>query len=131
MDTVQVVDDDEAVRDSLRALLEAYDLHVLTFASAHDYLEEGIKSDRTRTGRTCLILDVHMPEVDGITLLRQMRAAGAGIPVIVITGRTDRSIRESARTAGAYAVLDKPVREAELMAAIHNALELDVAVRFS
>jgi FixJ family two-component response regulator len=101
--TIYVVDDDESVRDSARALLEAYDHTVQDFASARDILS---RFDTLEEG--CLLLDLNMPEMGGIELLELLRSRGDTIPVVVVTSQNDAGMLDRARRAGAYAVLQKP-----------------------
>ena len=115
--TIHVVDDDDAVRDSLRVLLESYGLRVEDFRSVADYL-----TVPRATGDACLLLDIHMPGAAGTELLAVLRARGNDIPVVVVTGRVDDAIHQAARAAGAIAVLQKPVGEAVLMASLVVAL---------
>jgi two-component system response regulator FixJ len=114
--TIYIVDDDDSVRDSARALLEAYDHVVEDFASARDILET---FDRLDEG--CLLLDLNMPEMGGIELLELLRSRGDTIPVIVVTAQNDIGVLDRARRAGAYAVLEKPV-DNTLIKTISNAL---------
>jgi len=102
--TIYIVDDDEGVRDSARALLEAYDHTVQEFASAREILS---RFDQLNDG--CLLLDLNMPEMGGIELLELLRSTGNMIPVIVVTAQNDTDVLARARRAGAYAVLEKPV----------------------
>jgi two-component system response regulator FixJ len=102
--TIYIVDDDESVRDSARALLEAYDHTVEDFASAKDIL-----SSFDRFDEGCLLLDLNMPEMGGIEFLELLRSRGDTIPVIVVTAQNDSAMLDRARRAGAYAVLEKPV----------------------
>ncbi len=115
--TVYVVDDDDAVRDSLRLLLESYGMAVHDFGSARSFL-----SDLPKLGNCCLLLDLHMPEMSGLELLGELRARGADIPVIAITGRGDTSLRARVKEAGALDLLLKPVNDDELLGAIGRAL---------
>jgi FixJ family two-component response regulator len=102
--TIYIVDDDEGVRDSARALLESYDHTVEDFPSARDILSS---FDRLNEG--CLLLDLNMPEMGGVELLELLRSRGDTIPVIVVTAQNDTDMLARARRAGAYAVLEKPV----------------------
>ncbi|HVY98725.1 MAG TPA: response regulator [Dongiaceae bacterium] len=102
--TIYIVDDDESVRDSARALLEAYDHVVEDFASARDILA---RFDELAEG--CMLLDLNMPEMGGIELLELLRGRGDTIPVIVVTAQNDPGVLDRARRAGAFAVLEKPV----------------------
>jgi len=114
---VFVVDDDEAVLDSLQSLLDAEGFEVTSFASATAALtaiEHGPPA--------CLVLDLHMPVVSGLDLMGRLAERGIGVPVVVITGKFDRQTAERARAAGAQAVLRKPFAASELMDAIERAL---------
>jgi len=103
-DTIYIVDDDEAVRDSTRALLESYDHVVEDYASAREFLSA---FDDLDDG--CLLLDLNMPEMGGIEVLEILRDRGAGIAVIVVTAQSDTALLERARRAGAFALVRKPV----------------------
>ena len=114
--TIYVVDDDESVRDSARALLESYDLAVEDFASAKAFLE----SFQTDQGG-CLLLDVNMPEMNGLELLELLRDREIGIPVIFVTAENNAGVTERAKRAGAFALFEKPVDDS-LIEAIGRAL---------
>lgn len=115
--TVHLVDDDDAVRDSLKTLLESYGLEVRDYSSAPEFLADAAVSEAG-----CLVLDLHLPVVSGLDLLGMMRQRRISLPVVFITGRSDKETKERALRAGAVAFLDKPVREDALMAAIDAAL---------
>ena len=115
-ETVYIVDDDDSVRDSARALLEAYNLEVADYASARAFLED---FDEGRKG--CLLLDVNMPEMDGLELLELLRDRNVEIPVIIVTAQIDGALRERAKRAGAFAFFQKPVDDS-LIKAIDQAL---------
>jgi two-component system response regulator FixJ len=115
---VCLVDDDEAVRDSMRVLLESYGIAVQDYASARDFLSKG-QSDRSE----CMLLDLHMPEMDGLELLEAMRKQGSSLPVIVITGRGDAQLSSRVIQAGAYTLLNKPVEDDLLLQSIASAVE--------
>ena len=121
---IYIVDDDEAVRDSLRALLESCDFEVRDFGSATDFLAR-----KNGTHGDCLLLDLHMPQMDGLTLLDKMRAAGSQLPTIVITGRSDPVLKQRALQSGAFALFDKPVAEDALLKAIDLAIASNAACR--
>jgi two-component system, LuxR family, response regulator FixJ len=113
---VYVVDDDDAVRDSLRALLEASGFDVRDYDSAEDFL-----SHHCTQAKACLLVDVHMPVMSGIELLEHMRSHGPQLPTIMFTGRSDPMLKERALRGGALELLDKPVAEESLLKAIGRA----------
>jgi two-component system response regulator FixJ len=114
---VTIVDDDEGVRDSLKMLLEFHGVGVLGVASAGEFFA----STRTRQP-DCLILDLHLPDIGGLEILKRLRARGKAPPVIVITGQGDRATRDTVMDTGAFAYLEKPFSEEKLMAALDEAL---------
>lgn len=113
---VHVVDDDMAIRDSIRFLLEASGFAVRTHASANAVLAVAA----SLTG--CLLTDVRMPTIDGLELQRRLNEQGVRLPVIVMTGAGDIPIAVQAMKAGAVDFLEKPIDEARLLAAVHRAL---------
>ncbi len=113
---IHIVDDDDAVRDSLHALLESHGLLVCSHASGVDFLQEF-----SGVGPACLVLDIHMPGINGFEILEVLRARNLQTPFIVITGRADPVMRERLTQDGAVAVFDKPVDEDQLTAAIETA----------
>lgn len=112
---VHVVDDDAAMRDSLRLLLEASGYTVRTFDSASKFLAS------EPTGLGCVLTDVRMPEIDGLALLRRLREQGVQLPVIVMTGQGDIAIAVQAMKAGAIDFLEKPFDDATLIEAVGKA----------
>jgi FixJ family two-component response regulator len=106
---VAVVDDDAAVLDSFRFMLELAGCDVATFAAATDYLA-------TFPARPhCLILDQHMPVMTGLELAARLRVAGLAIPVLLITGAASDEIIGRAAALGVWRVLTKPPTEADLL----------------
>ena len=116
---VHVVDDDEAVRDSMRALLESHGFEVCDYASAREFL---IGTPLQPKG--CMLLDLHMPEMSGLELLDTLHARGSKLPVIVVTGRSDAVLKERVARAGALVLLDKPVADDMLLSSLTSALSL-------
>jgi len=122
--TVFVVDDDDAVRNSLQMLLKTLDLPTESFASAQEFLAA---FDPGRGG--CLVLDVRMPGMNGLHLQEELNARGALLPIIFITGHGDVPMAVEAMQHGAMDFLQKPFRDRELMDRITKALEKDRAGR--
>ena len=120
---VFVVDDDRRICEALAELLSTYDLHVVTFGSAAEYLASS-KPDIP----ACLVLDVQLPDINGLDLLKQ--PVQRPLPQIVfITGHGDIPTSVRAIKAGAVDFLTKPLKEPELMRAIHAALAQDRVAR--
>lgn len=115
---IYIVDDDEAVRDSLDLLMQSVGLSATCFASAQAFLEA---YDASKPG--CLILDVRMPEMSGLDLQRILNEKQIYIPVIIITGHGDVPIAVRAMKAGAMDVLEKPFNDQALLDAITNAIK--------
>ncbi|HUI61168.1 MAG TPA: response regulator transcription factor [Steroidobacteraceae bacterium] len=118
--TVFIVDDDEAVRNSLRLLVRSVGLAATTFGSAQEFLGAYNPADPG-----CLVLDVRMPGLSGIELQQQLNLRGAVIPVIFITGHGDIPMAVEAMRQGAFDFLQKPFRDQELIDRIQRALEKD------
>lgn len=118
-DTVCIVDDDEAVRDSMRVLVESYGHPVREYASALAYL-----NDRPEAEPGCLLLDLHMPGMDGLELIELLRRRDIQTPAIIVTGRRDPAQVRRVESAGILVLLNKPVAEDELIGWIEQALEL-------
>ena len=112
---VHVVDDDAGMRDSLRMLLEVAGFTVRTFDSATAFLTSAPAS------LGCVLTDIRMPEMDGLSLLRQLRGQGVHLPVIVMTGQGDIAIAVQAMKAGAIDFLEKPFDDATLIEAVGKA----------
>ncbi len=118
--TVFVVDDDAAVRDSLRLLLKSVGLPVEVFESAQDFLD----ADRDdRPG--CLVLDIRMPGMSGLELQVKLNERHSILPIIFITGHGDVPMAVTAMKAGAADFIQKPFRDQDLIDRIHKALERD------
>ena len=118
MRVVYIVDDDDAIRDSMRLLMESYGLRVREFPSATAYL-----NDMPMGGGGCLLLDLHMPGMSGLELLEILRGRRINIPAVIITGRADPSLAERIERAGVLALLHKPVGDADIVALVTRALD--------
>jgi two-component system, LuxR family, response regulator FixJ len=112
-----VIDDDEAVRDSMEFLLRSARLTVRTYDSAVTFLEVA-----PTIGSGCIITDVRMPGVSGIDLLRRLKEMEIGLPVIVITGHGDVPLAVEAMKFGAVDFLEKPFDDDVLLASVRSAL---------
>ena len=110
--SVFVVDDDEAVRDSLKTLLELQAFSVDTFETCQEFLNSGLKD------AVCMVLDIHLPGMNGFDLMEALKRAKRSLPTILITGRCDKAIRDRAKELGAVELLEKPIDFNGLMAAI-------------
>jgi len=118
--TIYVIDDDEAVRDSLEFLLKSAGITVRGFDSAKAFLEI-----MPEVNSGCVITDVRMPGITGIDLLRKMSEAKRDLPVIVITGHGDIALAVEAMKIGAVDFLEKPFEDDHLLAAVRAALDKD------
>lgn len=114
---VHLIDDDQAVRDSLAFVLEMNDLPARTYASAEDFLEI---AGSLRGG--CVVTDIRMPEMSGLDLVKQMKERGIGLPVVVITGHGDVPLAVEAMRAGVIDFLEKPFDDEALVKSIRTAL---------
>jgi FixJ family two-component response regulator len=120
VETVVVVDDDEAVCSSLRLLMKSVGLAVETHESAADFL-----AAYNPTAPGCLVLDVRMPGMSGLELQEQLNLKGAIIPVIFVTGHGDVPMAVEAMQHGAFDFLQKPFRDQDLLDRIQRALASD------
>jgi two-component system response regulator FixJ len=116
--TVFVVDDDDAARDSLVMLLKSDGIVTKGFASAHDFL-----ATFDPLHRGCVVTDLRMPSMDGIELIRELKALGCLLPVIVITGHADVSRAVDAMKAGATDFIEKPYEAEQLLRAVRACIE--------
>lgn len=121
---VFVVDDDDAVRESLAFLLKSVGLRVESFASAQDFLKQ---YNATRAG--CLVLDIRMPGMSGLELQDKLSQMGSMLPIIFITGHGDVPMAVKAIKAGAADFVQKPFRDQELIDRIREVLEEDASAR--
>lgn len=117
MRIVHVIDDDDAVRDSLALLMEAAGLTAHTYACAEDFLEA---VDRAEPG--CVITDVRMPDMSGLELLHRLSDRLDQFPVIVLTGEADVPMAVEALKGGALDLIEKPYAAGAILAAVTGAL---------
>jgi CheY-like chemotaxis protein len=114
---VAIVDDEEPVRKALKRLLRASGLDAESYASGQDSLEAAALREPD-----CVLLDLHMPRMSGLQVLRALQAARRTLPIIVITAHDAPEAREQCLAAGASAYLRKPLEEHELLDTITAAL---------
>ncbi len=114
---IHVVEDDRPMRESLVELLEDAGYSVRAYTRAEELLARG---DALEPG--CVVSDVRMPGMDGLSLLRRLRAAGSGLPLMLITGHGDVSMAVAAMKSGALDFLEKPFDADTLLAAVEAAL---------
>jgi len=122
--TVFIIDDDEAVRESLAYLVESMGHLVEGFCSAVEFLE---KADMSRQG--CILSDVRMPQMSGMELLDRLSTDSVLLPMIIITGHGDIPMSVRAMRQGAIDFLEKPYRGDELESAILRAIETNITLR--
>jgi len=113
---IHLVDDDESIRRSASFMLKTSGFDVVTYASGVLFLKalKGIALG-------CILLDVRMPEMDGLEVQRELRSRGVGMPVIVLTGHGDVSTAVQAMKDGAFDFIEKPFEKAILLESIESA----------
>jgi two-component system response regulator FixJ len=121
---VFVVDDDEAICESLRLLIGDIGLEVRTFTSAGQFL-----AHYSPAQNGCLVLDVRMSGMSGLELQAKLRDLGGRIPIIIITGHGDVPMAVEAMKAGAMDFIEKPFRDQVLLDSIQKAIDLDARTR--
>lgn len=114
---VHIVDDDEAIRQSIGFLLRKSGYAVETYPSGTQFLKAA-----TRETRGCVLLDVRMPDLDGLEVQARLAQSGITLPVIMLTGHGDVTLAVRAIKAGAIEFLEKPFERTALLAAIETAL---------
>jgi two-component system, LuxR family, response regulator FixJ len=114
---VVVIDDHASVRDALGEMLTVFGYHVKTYESADSFLQA---LDQHNAG--CVVADVRMPGTDGISLVRELVRCGVVLPVILISGHAYVPMAVAAIKSGAEDFIEKPVDDAQLVAAINRAL---------
>lgn len=122
--TVFIVDDDEAVRDSLRWLMKSVGLAAETYPSAQAFLDS---YDPQRPG--CLVLDIRMPGMSGLDLQELLPERGVELPLIFISGHGDVPMAVRALKSGAFDFIEKPFNDQLLLERVQRAIEADAAQR--
>ena len=117
---VFVIDDDPSMRGALEDLVGSVGLQVRAFASPQDFLQSKLPEVPG-----CLVLDVRLPGMSGLTFQKELGKLGIALPVIFITGHGDIPMSVRAMKAGAVEFLTKPFHDQELLDAIHTAIERD------
>lgn len=118
--TIYIIDDDQAVRDSLRWLVESVGLEVKTFASAAEFLDQ-----RTADMAGCLVADIRLPGMSGLDLQDKLKDFGCRLPVVIITGHGDVPAAIRAMKAGAFDFLEKPFSDRVFLDRVRTALRRD------
>ncbi len=118
--TIHVVDDDQAMRDSMTWLLECEGCTVACYDSAARFL--AVRNNRMRG---CIVLDVRMPEMSGLELHEKLEALGSRLPIIFVTGHGDVPMAVLALQRGACDFIEKPFNNEDLLSRVRRALELD------
>lgn len=112
-----IVDDDDSVADSLKSLLETFGLDVRCYTSGAEFL-----ADHRRGVAGCLLIDQHMPGLNGLDVVDHLQKEGVRVPTILISGRLDTNIRERAASLGVTSVIEKPFAARRLVNLIRTAL---------
>jgi len=115
---IYIVDDDDAVRDSLSVLFGVEGLAVRSQSSAQALLD-----DLPRAGCGCIITDMHMADMTGLELLRRLKTLDVALPVILVTGRGGPALAAEALAAGAAAFIEKPFGPDQIIAAVRTAMD--------
>ncbi len=110
---IHILEDDEAVRDSLRLVLEAHGYAVAEFCDAISFFSNG-----EHQSAWCIVMDVNLPGENGLQVLSKLREKRVETPVIIVSGRATDEMRAEAARLRALAFFDKPVRGPELIASI-------------
>ena len=121
---IYVVDDDDAIRRSLSFMLKTSGYAVRLFEGGHEFLK-----DAAGLEPGCVLLDVRMPDIDGMAVQQELRARGVMLPVVIMTGHGDIDMAVAAMKAGASDFIEKPFEKAALIACIEAAHRQSIAAR--
>lgn len=116
---IAIIDDDDAMQDSLRDLMEAAGLVARCFGSAEEFLESDLHHNAA-----CLIVDIRMPKMSGLQLQARLKEEGCNVPIIFITAHGDARMRIRAMREGAVEFLAKPFDHQLLLSRIRTALDM-------
>lgn len=116
--TILVVDDDIAVCEAVSFLIQSFGWRVRTYTSAEDFLNAYVPEH----DHSCLVLDLHMPGMNGVELQDQLKRRGIDLPIVIITAHNEDTLAKRARDAGAMAILSKPFKDEVLLDSIRKAL---------
>ena len=122
--TVFIIDNDRGMRQAIQDLVESVGLRAQSFGSGQEFL-----SSKGTNGPSCLVLDVRLPQMSGLDFQRRLAETGMQIPIIFITAHGDVPMSVRALKSGAVEFLTKPFRDQDLLDAIHQALQRDLAAR--
>ncbi|MDK1373773.1 MULTISPECIES: response regulator [unclassified Sinorhizobium] len=115
--TIAVIDDDDALRESMKDMLESLGYEAVAFPSASEFLES-----YSQCAIHCIISDVKMPGIDGLQLLEILNGKGVRTPLIFMTAFRDQRLTTAARQGGARGVLSKPIDSDQLVALLESAV---------
>lgn len=124
--TVYIIDDDRLARESLKWLIESAGLPVQVYDSGLAFLDE---VDTGMAG--CVLLDVRMPDINGMELYTRLKQRGVLMPVIIVTGHADVAMAVRAMKAGAYDFIEKPYNDALMLERVQSAITFDLDNRRS
>jgi FixJ family two-component response regulator len=114
---VAIVDDDDTVRRALRRLVQSLSYHPIGFASGEEFL-----ASLRETTPSCVLMDQHMPSLNGLDVILRMRSEGRHVPVIIVTGFDQPGLRQKCLDAGASEYIVKPLASSAVSAAIQAAM---------
>tara|TARA_R110002072_G_scaffold179059_1_gene335104 strand:+ start:179021 stop:179398 length:378 start_codon:yes stop_codon:yes gene_type:complete len=117
---IHIIDDEASIRESLTALLDVFGWEAHTYATASGYLATLSETDTDRP--QCLLVDVQLPEMSGLDLLKELNRRGVSIPFIVMTGHGDNAIEARAAEQNAVGYFQKPFHTSELLKTLSSIL---------
>ena len=117
---VYIIDDEPVVRKSMVALISSIGIKTTAYSTAAEFLDVFVDGE---PARQCVIVDLRMPDMDGIQLKRELVARGDNVPVVLLTGYCTANTEEQAKEAGVFDILEKPCRPDALKALIDKAFD--------